>query len=144
MFPPLLLVLLCARCATLPRTSVPSLSEPEDVVFKADCDGTEQRYVLVLPEGHHPVRTHDVLVVFHGHGSDRWQYVLNPRDECRAARDAAAKRGMIFVSPDYRACTSWMGPKAEADTLQILRELKSRHRVGRVFLCGGSMGATAA
>jgi hypothetical protein len=25
---------------------------------------------------------------------------------------------MIFVSPDYRAKTSWMGPKAEADMVQ--------------------------
>ena len=32
-----------------------------------------------------------------------------------AARAAAVKYCMIYVSPDYRAKTSWMGPKAEAD-----------------------------
>ena len=51
---------------------------------------------------------------------------------------------MIYVSPDYRAKTSWMGPKAEADVVQIIRDLKKRHRIGRVFITGGSMGGTAA
>jgi len=65
------------------------------------------------------------------------------RDECRAARDVAAERGMIFVSPDYRAKTSWMGPKAEADVVQIIDDLKHRYAIRKVFLCGGSMGGTA-
>jgi pimeloyl-ACP methyl ester carboxylesterase len=51
---------------------------------------------------------------------------------------------MIFVSPDYRAKTSWMGPSAEADLLQIIGEVKKQYVVGRVFLCGGSMGGTSA
>jgi dipeptidyl aminopeptidase/acylaminoacyl peptidase len=50
---------------------------------------------------------------------------------------------MLFVSPDYRAPTSWMGPQAEADVVQIVMDLKRQHRVGRVFLCGGSMGGAA-
>ena len=58
-------------------------------------------------------------------------------------RDTAAKFGLILVSPDYRARTSWMGPTAEADVVQIIAELKQRHRIGRVFLAGGSMGGTA-
>ena len=36
-----------------------------------------------------------------------------------------------------------MGPKAEADLVQIIGELKSTGRVARVFLCGGSMDGTA-
>jgi pimeloyl-ACP methyl ester carboxylesterase len=51
---------------------------------------------------------------------------------------------MLFVSPDYRARTSWMGPKAEADMVQIIAELKRRHRVTKIILCGGSMGGTGA
>ena len=43
---------------------------------------------------------------------------------------------MLFVSPDYRAKTSWMGPWAEADLLQIMGVLKSRFRIGKVILCG--------
>ena len=58
--------------------------------------------------------------------------------------DAAAARGMIFVSPDYRAKTSWMGPKAEADLLQILDKLKAEYRIGKTVLCGGSMGGSSA
>lgn len=118
--------------------------ETRDVEFRAACDGTAQRYVIVLPDGYHTAETRNVLIALHGHGSDRWQFVKDGRDECRAARDAAAVHNMLFVSPDYRAKTSWMGPKAEADLVQIIGELKREHRVGKVFLCGGSMGGSAA
>ena len=64
--------------------------EPLDVAFTATLDRTEQRYVVVLPEGFDPLTTHSILVALHGHGSDRWQFVKDGRDECRAARDAAA------------------------------------------------------
>ncbi|MBI5095213.1 MAG: alpha/beta fold hydrolase [Candidatus Hydrogenedentes bacterium] len=117
---------------------------PDDVAFVAACDGSTQRYVVIWPEAFAKDETHDVLVALHGHGSDRWQFVKDPRDECRAARDAAAKRHMIYVSPDYRAATSWMGPKAESDVKQIIEDLKRHHRIGKVFLCGGSMGGTGA
>ena len=115
----------------------------EDVAFTAACDGTEQLYVLMLPANIQPEKPHDLLIALHGHGSDRWQFVRDPRDECRAARDVAAAHGMIYVSPDYRAKTSWMGPKAEADVAQIIGDLKRQHQVRRVFVCGGSMGGTA-
>ena len=121
-----------------------ALGKPRDVAFTAAIDGTEQRYVEMLPEGFDPAQEHDVLIVLHGHGSDRWQYVRLPRGECSGARAVAAKHGMIYISPDYRAKTSWMGPKAEADVLQIIDTLRREHRVGRVFLAGASMGGTAA
>ena len=115
----------------------------QDIAFTAACDCTTQHYVLMLPKGFDPEQPHDVLIVLHGHGSDRWQFPKSPRDECRAARDAAAAYGMIFVSPDYRAKTSWMGPKAEADIVQIIADLKARHRVGEMIVCGGSMGGSS-
>jgi len=55
----------------------------------------------------------------------------------------AAEHGMIYVSPDYRATTSWMGPKAEADLVQIIGDLKRAYRSPRVFVCGASMGGMA-
>ncbi len=116
----------------------------DDVAFKAESDGSEQRYVQVLPANFDADRSHDLLIALHGHGSDRWQFVRDARDECRCARDVAAKYSLIYISPDYRAKTSWMGPKAETDLVQIVAELKKRHRVLRVFLCGGSMGGTGA
>jgi len=116
----------------------------EDVAFQANCDGSEQRYVLMLPAGFRETEPHDLLIALHGHGADRWQFVRDPRDECKAARGIATKHAMIYVSPDYRARTSWMGPKAEADVVQIVGELRERFRVSRVFVCGGSMGGTAA
>ncbi len=114
----------------------------EDIAFTARCDETEQRYVIGLPEGFEPTVPHDALIALHGHGSDRWQFVQADRGECKAPRDIAAERKMIFVSPDYRAATSWMGPKAEADMVQIIEEIRGKYTVNRVFLCGGSMGGS--
>jgi pimeloyl-ACP methyl ester carboxylesterase len=115
----------------------------EDVAMVAQCDGSTQHYVILYPPDFRSDQPTDMLVALHGHGSDRWQYVTNPRDECRVARDVAAAHRMLFVSPDYRAKTSWMGPKAEADMLQILAELKTRFKLGKVILCGGSMGGSS-
>lgn len=116
----------------------------EDVGFRANIDGTEQRYVIAFPESFSADEFCAVLIALHGHGSDRWQFVKDTRTECRAARDVAAAHRMLFVSPDYRAKASWMGPKAEADLVQIIGELKQRHHIGKIILCGGSMGGTGA
>lgn len=121
-----------------------SAAEPQDVAFTAKLDGSEQRYVLVLPDGFDAQVPTPVLIALHGHGADRWQFVKDERDECRASRDAAARQKMIYVSPDYRAKMSWMGPAAEADTLQIIDELRSRFRISKVVISGASMGGTAA
>ncbi len=115
----------------------------EDVEFRAAVDGTPQRYVITVPEGFAASKSPSALIALHGHGSDRWQFIKTTRDECRAARDAASKRSMLFISPDYRARTSWMGPKAEADLVQIIGDLKEKHRVEKVVICGASMGGTA-
>jgi pimeloyl-ACP methyl ester carboxylesterase len=119
-------------------------SRTEDVTFTAKCDNSPQHYVILFPEGFQPDKPHHLLIVLHGHGSDRWQYIQNPRAECKSTRDVAAARGMLLVSPDYRATTSWMGPKAEADLLQIIAELKARFPIGKLILCGGSMGGSSA
>ncbi|MBN9520211.1 alpha/beta fold hydrolase [bacterium] len=117
---------------------------PEDVAFVALIDKTEQRYVVVRPKGFDPKRANTAVVALHGHGADRWQFVKQERGECKGTRDVAAARGFLLVSPDYRAKTSWMGPAAEADVLQILDELREKYGVRRVVVAGGSMGGTAA
>ncbi len=132
----LLALLLLAETATA--------QEPRDVVFASKLDGTEQRYVELLPPAFDAKQAHDVVIALHGHGSDRWQFIKDERGECRGVRDVAAKHGAILVAPDYREKTSWMGPKAEADVVQIVAELKRTHRVNRVFIAGGSMGGTSA
>jgi pimeloyl-ACP methyl ester carboxylesterase len=123
-------------------------AEPVDVAFQARVDGSRERYVMIAPEGSGGGAKNDakpthLLIALHGHGSDRWQFVQSPRGECKAVRDVAAAHHMLFISPDYRAKTSWMGPKAEADLLQIIGELKAKRAIGKVILCGGSMGATS-
>ena len=130
-------------CASRVLGGVPDGTVTQDVSFKAQCDGTEQKYVLLFPKAFTPAVPHDVLIALHGHGSDRWQFIKDGRDECRAARDFAAEHEMLYVSPDYRASTSWMGPKAEADVAQIITDLKRTYPVSRVFLCGGSMGGAS-
>lgn len=119
------------------------LSAPQDITFTAHCDQSRQHYVLMLPQPFHDQQAHSVLIALHGHGSDRWQFVKEMRGECKAARDFAAKHQMLYVSPDYRARTSWMGPKAEADLVQIISDLKKQYQIRQVYLCGGSMGGSS-
>ncbi len=119
-------------------------AEPVDREFTARLDGSIQKYVELSPTGLDSARPVDVVIALHGHGSDRWQYIREARGECRGVRDVAARRGMVFVSPDYRAKTSWMGPAAESDLVQLIALLKERYRVRRTYLAGGSMGGTSA
>ncbi len=104
------------HCAVIVRAD--DATEPVDVAFVARCDGTTQHYVMLLPEGFRNDVSHDLLIALHGHGADRWQFVRDGRPECKAARDAAAEHKMIFISPDYRARTSWMGPKADSSAFR--------------------------
>jgi len=136
-----------AGLLTLPHDSTAYAAElggEEDVAFVAKIDQSTQRYVVMYPQGFKAEEPHHLLIALHGHGSDRWQFIKGALDEVRAARDAAAAHQMVYVSPDYRATTSWMGPKAEADLLQIIEELKGRFRIGKVIISGGSMGASSA
>lgn len=116
----------------------------EDRTFLAKIDGTEQKYVIVYPPGFEFDSPVSLLIALHGHGSDRWQFVKQARGECSGTRDAATRHGMLLVSPDYRATTSWMGPTAEADLVQIIRSLKKVFTVEHVVVSGGSMGGTGA
>jgi pimeloyl-ACP methyl ester carboxylesterase len=137
------LFLALASCA-LSQVKVGVDGAARDIAFTATADQTEQRYVILLPRQFDAGSTVNLLIALHGHGSDRWQFMTPSRDETRAALDIAAKHRMIYVAPDYRARTSWMGPRAESDLLQIIADLKREFRVGKVFLCGGSMGGSSA
>lgn len=136
-------VLIVCCLVSVGHAAEPPQDSPTDVPFQATVDGTEQRYVLVLPKGADD-RSRDVLIALHGYGSDRWQFIRADRGEVQGAKEFASKYQMIYVSPDYRATTSWMGPKAESDLVQIIGDLKKQFSVRRVFLCGGSMGGTSA
>ena len=138
------LVVICVTNLLTASDTVPELDSPREIAFRAKWDGTEQRYLVRLPANFDTNQPHSMLIALHGHGSDRWQFAKNSRDECRAARDAAARHQWIFVSPDYRAKTSWMGPAAEADLLQILDDLNRQYRLENVIVCGGSMGGASA
>ena len=119
------------------------LGGPVEMTFKAEVDKTEQKYVVMLPKDFDAGKRHDLLIVLHGHGSDRWQYVRQERGECKGARDVAATHGLIYVSPDYRAATSWMGPRAEADMVQLIGLLRKNYRAGKILMAGASMGGAS-
>jgi pimeloyl-ACP methyl ester carboxylesterase len=129
---------------TKPNFVAANSRQVEDVSFVARIDGSQQKYVLVRPNSRIDPNPSTMLIALHGHGSDRWQFVRQQRGECRAVREFAAEHAMLVVSPDYRAKTSWMGPKAEADLVQIIKTVKNRLQIERVIICGGSMGGTAA
>ncbi|MEN9667297.1 MAG: hypothetical protein RLZZ326_3660, partial [Planctomycetota bacterium] len=77
-------------------------AEPVEIAFTADCDGSTEHAVELLPPDFDTAAPHDLLIALHGHGADRWQFIREPRDECRGTREAAAKHGAILLSPDYR------------------------------------------
>jgi pimeloyl-ACP methyl ester carboxylesterase len=84
------------------------------------------------------------MVALHGAGGDGWEYFKHPAPQCRATRDLAAKHRLLLVGPDYRGPGSWMGPRADEDVAQIIKEVKTRYRIGKVLVVGASMGGTAA
>lgn len=116
----------------------------KDMTFISTLDGTKQQYVELLPKHFQPDQSYDLIIGLHGHGADRWQFAKADRAECVAFRTIAADHQLIAVAPDYRATTSWMGPAAEADLVQMITALKSKYKVNRVFLIGASMGGTSA
>lgn len=142
--PPILKSIIASGCGFLFLSNHVQATDPADITFLSTADATEQHYVELLPPGFDSTKPHDVIIALHGHGSDRWQFIKDARAECIGLREVAAQYGMLVVSPDYRAKTSWMGPLAEQDVLQILAELPHRHKVGRIFMAGGSMGGTGA
>ena len=124
--------------------SADKLQSGQQGSFLADYDGSIQKYIIRLPAGFKPDIEHDLMVALHGHGSDRHQFAQDNRGECKAARDVAGRHHMIFVSPDYRDKTSWMGPAAEADMVQLIKQLRDQYKIRNIFIVGGSMGGTAA
>ena len=119
-----LLTLLIALIAS----NIASAAETQDIAFKAKCDGTEQRYIAIFPDGFDAKKPVDLLVALHGHGSDRWQYAKVERGSCIAARQFAAKTQDALRLPRlFAPKTSWMGPKAEADVLQIIKDVQDKY-----------------
>jgi pimeloyl-ACP methyl ester carboxylesterase len=130
--------------AVVPPLCAGTLGQPKDVAFKAELDGTEQFYMEMLPDKFNQNKKYDIVIGLHGHGSDRKQFATDGRPECSSFRAFAEKHGMIAVTPDYRAKTSWMGPKAEADMVQIISDLKKKYKINLVFIVGASMGGASA
>jgi len=85
--------------------------------FRAETDGSEQKYVEILPKGFDETQEHHLIIALHGLFSDRWQFVRDSRGECAGSRQVALRHGMIYVSPDFRGTStkgSWMNAAAEA------------------------------
>ncbi len=118
-------------------------SDWQEVSFVAKCDGTEQKYAMLLPEAFRPDRQYDLFMMFHGMYGDRWQlYELREHGANQVILEVAQENDLIVVTPDYRI-DQWMGPKGEADSLQIMVDVKRQYRIDKVFIGGGSMGGSA-
>lgn len=137
-------LILFASSKTLADDQAATAASAVDQTFIANFDGSPQKYVEIKPDGFATDQPISVLIALHGHGSDRWQFATEARDECRATRDVATANAMLLICPDYRAKTSWMGPAAEADLLQIIQIVKEQFQVQRVIVSGGSMGGSSA
>jgi hypothetical protein len=109
--------------------SADELQPGQEVEFKAKLDGSIQKYIIRLPKDFKLDKEHDLMIGLHGHGSDRHQYAQDERGECKGARDVAGRHKMIFVSPDYREKTSWMGPAAEEDMVQLIGDIKQQYKI---------------
>lgn len=122
--------------------TVSAIKVGDDRAFTSPLDGTEQRYLEILPPNFRRDKPCDVLFFLHGHGSDRTQIFADRAETSRTLAKAAAENA-ILVSPDYRAKTSWLGPAAEDDVVRIIERLKREYQIDRVIFCGGSMGGTS-
>ena len=71
-----------------------------DIIFKSKVDLSEQRYIQILPVDFTSERRYDLIIALPGHGSDRWQFANDPRDECNAFRSFAVNHKMIALSPE--------------------------------------------
>ena len=113
-------VWLSVGCVVLSCVAASAAMTQEDLSFVAGLDGTEQRYIKLTPPNL-PAEKVDVVFWLHGHGSDRTQVnVYKGRGEIASSLDVCEQNGMLLIFPDYRATTSWMGPAAEADMLQLI------------------------
>ena len=147
-----MLVLFVFSSFTLsPLSAVENLPPPETnrpLIQASLCnftafDDTEQSYLEHIPNGFDETKKTTLIVALHGHGSDLGQIFNGVHAEYNAVLDVAANHNAIVVSPQYRGTTSWMGPAAEKDVVQIIAEQKSKRRIDRVLITGASMGGSS-
>ena len=107
-------------------------------------DQTRQAYYEYAPKPLDPTRPLMLFIALHGHGSNADQIFSGAYAEFNATPAAAADNNGIVIAPEYRPTTSWMGPEAEKDVLQIIEEQKSKRKFAIVVISGGSMGGSSA
>ena len=106
-------------------------------------DNTKQFFLEFVPETFDEGHTTTLIVALHGHGSDMGQIFNGVHGEFNAILDVAPLHNAIVVSPQYRETTSWMGPAAEKDVVQVITEQKQKRRIDRVVMTGASMGGSS-
>lgn len=129
-----------------PRRPVPMngampLPPPQPGRFVSPADGTEQTYLLDMPEG----MAAGLLVYLHGATNHQQQGMTEGiyHDSFGFIRRWAAGRGWAYLCPEYRG-DSWMNAAAEVDLDCLIEDVCRRAGTRKVLLMGGSMGGTAA
>ena len=125
----------------LPETNRPSVEATlcKFIAF----DKTEQFYLEYVPLGFDKQQTTTLILALHGHGSDLGQIFNGVYAEFNAILDVASASNAIVVSPQYRGTTSWMGPAAERDLVQIIMEQRDKRRIDHIVITGASMGGSS-
>ena len=93
----------------------------------------------MLPKDYKPGETLHLMVALHGSGGDGWEYFKHPDSQCRATPRPGCQ------APSHSGRTRlprppWMGPKADEDVAQIIRDVKDWCKVGKVFVVGAFDG----
>ncbi len=136
-----------ATASVPPTVAIPDPVAPgiREEGFVSPVDGARQTW-LEVELGHPSPESVPLLAVFlHGALSHQEQGMTAGIYHNAFGRLAKwlQRHSAVYLCPEYRG-NSWMGPAAERDFMEILRQTRSRWRPARTLLIGGSMGGTSA
>ncbi len=127
----------------------PLHAEPEShdlrLSYRSDVDQSEQPYRMYVPAAYDGKQPWPVIIAMHGTSGNESTLFDEPNYRPGAIRQAAEKRGVLFVSPLGRGTTEYRGI-GENDVLAVLADVQQKYRVDpdRIYLTGHSMGGTGA
>lgn len=134
----------CAAGQDQPASS-PFKFEPREEKFVSPVDRTEQTYLVAEWDARNVDKPPVLVIYLHGSGSHQDQG-MTPQifaDNFGRMGRWMASRSSVYICPEYRGST-WMGPAAERDLIEILRLAREKYKPSTVLLTGGSMGGTSA
>lgn len=132
---------LAAALLLVAAVGADELPQPVRESFNCTLDGSRWPYLVQAPEG----EPEALLIYLHGHYSDENQGMALGiyNDAFGKLRRECLQRRWAYVTAWYGG-NSWMGPVGEAGLADLIALLRQRWPDRPVYLCGGSMGGSAA